>query len=272
MAFHSASFHWLIFIFALITALLLQILSNIANDYGDTKHGADNEARVGPKRMTQSGNISKEGMKRGMYVFILLSLVTGISLVLLSIANIGVLASIIMLGLGLIAITAAIAYTATDTPYGYSGWGDISVFIFFGILGVGGSYYLQIGKFDLLSLLPAAGFGLLSAGVLNVNNIRDIETDRLAKKKTIVVRIGLENGKTYHWILLLFGVALFSIYGYLNYHSMINYLFLLPALLFFKNGIGISKSKNAMEVMPYLKQLVISILIFTVSFIISLVI
>src|SRR5207249_4073135 len=155
----------------------LQILSNLANDYGDSRHGADNELRAGPKRAVQSGAISIKSIKVGVLVFALLSFFSGCLLLLYSLQNISYYAVMIFFMLGLIAIAASIAYTATKQPYGYRGWGDFSVFIFFGLLAVYGTFFLQTGMLITLALLPAAAMGFLSAAVLNVNNIRDIEAD-----------------------------------------------------------------------------------------------
>ena len=260
----------LIFALSFITAIILQILSNVANDYGDFKNGADNEKRVGPARMTQQKIISESEMKRGIIILVILSLICGLSLLAAALPKIGWLSAGILLGIGILSIIAAITYTASSKPYGYSGWGDLSVFIFFGLVGVCGPYYLETGTMNMMVCLPAAGIGLLSAGVLNVNNIRDYESDKDAGKKTIAVRLGLAIAKMYHWSILISAILLFFAFAYFSYQSTWHYLFFLPGLLLINNGIKVGKSKHAKEVVPLLKQLVIATLIFTLSFIISL--
>jgi 1,4-dihydroxy-2-naphthoate octaprenyltransferase len=249
-----------------ITAICLQILSNLANDYGDAKHGADNPERLGPKRMVQSGMISGEQIKAGVVIFMLLSLLSGCILLILSVKNIGYTGAMGLFLLGILAIAAAIAYTATKKPYGYRALGDFSVFIFFGLLAVAGSYYLQTGNLTPHLLLPATGMGLLSTGVLNINNIRDLEADEKANKKTIALHLGIRNAKFYHWILLLSGFVCFAAYMYLHLTSPYQYLFLIPGILLIINALGVQKSLQPQEINPSLKQLVISTLIFTISF------
>jgi 1,4-dihydroxy-2-naphthoate octaprenyltransferase len=250
----------------LLTAISLQILSNLANDYGDTRHGADNPERVGPKRMVQQGMISVDEIKKGVLIFTLISLLSGSFLLILSVKNIEVIGAMGLFVLGILAIAAAIAYTATKNPYGYRALGDLSVFIFFGLISVAGSYFLQTGVINAATLLPAIGMGLLCTGVLNINNIRDIEADAQANKTTVAVRLGLRKAKVYHWILLMAALICFACYMYLKGGWTGRYLFLIPGLLFFINAYGVSKSKQPQEINPYLKRLVLSILAFTISY------
>jgi 1,4-dihydroxy-2-naphthoate octaprenyltransferase len=266
LAYHSANFQYLIGVLSLVTALCLQILSNLANDYGDAKNGADNEKRTGPKRMVQSGLITIRAIKNCIIIFTFLSLVSGVSLIIISVENVGYHGAMVLFLLGIFAIGAAIAYTASRKPYGYRGLGDISVFIFFGLVAVLGSYYLQSGQLHPMVILPSMAMGLLCTGVLNVNNIRDIEADTLANKRTIPVKIGLKNAKLYHWMLMLAPIALFSSY---LVHYTTNYtqlIFMLPAVLFIVNGFGVSKSNTPEETNPYLKRLAIAILLFSISY------
>lgn len=200
-----------IFLLSLLTTFLLQILSNLANDYGDFQNGADNNLRTGPIRAVQSGQISSSEMKLLMIVFIVASLCSGI--LLLSIAF-GIFSTyfLLFLGLGLFCIAAAYYYTAGKKPYGYAGLGDISVFLFFGIIGVclGGFLYNQ--TFNLKSILPAFSIGFLSVAVLNLNNMRDIDADFLANKKTIPVRFGYIAAKYYQLLLVLLAFIFAVIY------------------------------------------------------------
>ena len=251
-------------VFSFITAVLLQILSNLANDYGDTKHGADTEARVGPKRMVHSGQISRNEIKAGIVVVMILSLLSGIILLLTSLDHIGYSGAMILFAIGIVAIVAAVAYTATPKPYGYMGLGDISVFLFFGIVAVAGSYYLQTGSVPALVWLPAIGMGMLCTAVLNINNIRDIESDNQTNKKTIPVKIGLRNAKIYHWILLMVPVFLCAAYG--ASHSNYWPIFIAPSFLFILNGWAVSKSKKPEDLVPLLKQLSLSIFFWALFF------
>jgi 1,4-dihydroxy-2-naphthoate octaprenyltransferase len=266
IAYSAGLFHPGIAALTLMTAICLQILSNLANDYGDTRHGADSEERSGPARMVQSGHISSRQIKGGILVFILLSLACGCFLLFLSLKNIGVKGAMSLFLLGLASIAAAIAYTASKKPYGYRGLGDLSVFIFFGLVAVYGSFFLQTGNWEGAILLPATGMGLLCAAVLNVNNVRDIEADARANKRTIAVQLGLNKAKIYHWSLLLSGIACFIVYIFEVYQNALQFLFLLPLLLFIWNGYGVWKSKTPQQINPYLKQLVLSIFFFTICF------
>ncbi|MGB0431936.1 MAG: 1,4-dihydroxy-2-naphthoate octaprenyltransferase, partial [Bacteroidia bacterium] len=174
LAFENNKFSILICVLSILTATFLQILSNFANDYGDFVNGADNDARIGPARAVQSGAISTKTMKTAIITTALLSLITGILLLWVSSKNVNLVWLLIMLASGLLAIAAAYKYTASKNPYGYKGYGDIAVFIFFGLLAVMGIYFLQTNSLNLTMLLPASAFGLLSTGVLNLNNMRDI--------------------------------------------------------------------------------------------------
>jgi 1,4-dihydroxy-2-naphthoate polyprenyltransferase len=263
------NFHPFIAALTFITAICLQILSNLANDYGDAKNGADSEVRTGPKRMVQSGLISLNQIKLGITVFMLLSLLCGVFLLVLSIENIGVKGAMVLFLLGLLAIGAAIGYTASRRPYGYRGLGDFSVFIFFGLIAVIGSFFLQTGSLPPSLFLPAIAMGLLCTAVLNINNIRDMEADEQANKITIPVKIGIKNAKVYHWMLLILPVVLFTIYMVIHMISNWQLLFLFPCILFIINGIGVAKSHQPVEINPYLKELVLSILLFTVVYGIS---
>ncbi len=186
----------------LLTAVLLQVLSNLANDYGDSLHGADDLTRVGPQRAVQSGLVTPNQMLRAVLLSAALAVLVGVALVVSALPVIGVPAVLLLLGLGAGAVWAAWAYTAGAEPYGYVGLGDAMVFLFFGPVAVLGTYYLQTGSLPWLYLLPAAACGLLAAAVLNVNNLRDLEGDRAAGKRTVPVRLGLRGGRLYHLGLL----------------------------------------------------------------------
>ncbi len=250
----------------ILTTLFLQILSNLANDYGDSVHGADHAERQGPKRAVQAGHISAGHMKTAIGVFSLLSLVSGLSLLWVSFGKEGIYLFLLFLALGLAAIWAAISYTNGPKPYGYAGLGDISVFIFFGLIAVLGTVFLQTQEFNVSHLLPAAACGFFATGVLNVNNIRDITSDKLAGKNSVPVRLGPDKARYYHWFLLIGGMA--CAIGFVLWRSIgtWQYLFILSFPFFIYNGIQVSKHRQPAALDPYLKQLSLSTLLFVFLF------
>lgn len=258
------SFRWDIFSLCILTTILLQILSNLANDYGDSIHGADHEERVGPTRAVQSGAISMTSMRTALYVFIILCLVSGITLLIVSFGW-NAKAIFFFLGLGLMSILAALAYTIGKRPYGYAGLGDVSVLIFFGLVGVMGSQYLFTQTLHWHLTMPALACGLFSVAVLNINNIRDIESDKKAGKLSLPVRMGRSRAVVYHWILLVFGIVAATIFTILNYQSAAQFLFLLTAPFLLINGFSVSR-KPSHELDPYLKQMALTTLLFVLLF------
>lgn len=260
----AGKFDILIFSLCCLTTIFLQVLSNLANDYGDSINGADHPARKGPMRAVQSGAISSAQMKNAVIFFVVLSLASGISLLLVSLGwNMKALS--LFFGLGILSIIAAIAYTVGKKPYGYSGLGDISVLIFFGLVGVMGSLYLFTHRILTMDILPAMSCGLFSIAVLNINNIRDIESDKIAGKYSIPVRIGKQNASRYHWFLLTGGTGCSILYVVLNFQSAVQFMFLLSLPLFLINARAVS-SKPSAELDPYLKQMAMSTLLFVILF------
>lgn len=220
-------FNLTICIYALLTTVFLQVLSNLSNDLGDSLKGTDNDSRQGPTRAMQTNLITKREMIGMIVVFILLSTFSGILLIYNSFDNLFNKDGIYMLVLGGLAIIAAIKYTLGKHAYGYIGLGDIFVFIFFGLASVFGTFYLYTGIFDPIILMPASSIGLLSIGVLNLNNIRDIENDKVCGKITIPVRIGERRAKNYHYFLIGMSGVLMILYV-LFIGSEYFYLLLLP--------------------------------------------
>lgn len=208
LALQAQLFNPLIFSLALITALLLQILSNLANDYGDALSGADNQARVGPTRAMQTGLISQGSMKNAIILTTALCFISGLSLLVVALGS-DLQSWLLFLLFGLLAIIAAISYTMGKLAYGYYALGDLAVFIFFGLLGVAGSYYLYGLTFNSGLLLPACSIGTLSVAVLNINNMRDMYSDNAANKTTLVVLWGRKSAFIYH-LLLVFTAPLFA--------------------------------------------------------------
>ncbi len=258
------AFRWDIFLFSVLTTIFLQILSNLANDYGDSIHGADSADRKGPFRAVQSGAISLGQMKAAIIIFIGLCLASGISLLLISF-GLNWNAILFFFGLGVFSILAAIAYTVGKKPYGYAGLGDFSVLIFFGLIGVVGSNYLFTKQFNWMLIFPALSCGFFSIGVLNINNIRDIESDRKAGKYSIPVRMGHDNAIRYHWFLILAGIVSASMFVIINYSSPSQLLFVWSIPLFIRNGFAVQR-KPAEALDPYLKQMALSTLFFVLLF------
>ncbi len=253
---------FIVLVLCISTTIFLQVLSNLANDLGDSINGADHAQRKGPQRTVQSGAISIKAMKRAVIIFVLLSLVSGIGLVVYTFAN-DWKSILSFLGIGLLAILAAIAYTIGKKPYGYAGLGDMAVLIFFGFVGVLGSYYLFTRTLSLDLVLPALTCGLLAVAVLNVNNIRDIESDRTAGKLSIPVRIGKQNAIIYHWILLFTALLSALIFSLMHLTSYLQFLYFLAIPLIVITGRNVA-DKDHLD--PYLKKTALSAFLFVLLF------
>jgi 1,4-dihydroxy-2-naphthoate octaprenyltransferase len=266
LAASTGQFSWPVALLSVLTTTLLQILSNFANDYGDAVNGKDTELREGPIRAVHSGSIPASVMLRAIIVFSALSLVSGISLLTIALRGAPANTFWVFLGIGIACIIAAITYTAGKRPYGYVGLGDLSVLIFFGWVGVLGSSYLHTHVWNWDLLLPATSCGLFAVAVLNINNIRDIESDRATGKNSIPVRLGREKAVRYHWAILSIGMLCVLIYTIQHFSNYTSLLFLLSFPLFIKNGLAISRLKKASELDPYLKQMALSTLLFVVLF------
>ncbi len=249
---HYDAFSTSVLVLALLTAVLLQILSNLANDLGDHQHGTDNKDRVGPQRAVQSGAITPGQMKRAMVICGTLAFISGCVLIT---SALGLsITTLVFLVIGLAAIGAAVKYTFGSNPYGYSGLGDISVFLFFGIVGVCGTYFLHARSIHPLVLPPAIAFGLLSSGVLNVNNMRDIHNDAASGKRTLVVRMGSAKAKWYHTFLVAGGLAALVIFAWMMLRWQ-TWLFLLvvPGFIIHLKKIWTAPEPRALD--PQLKVL-----------------
>ena len=250
--------------FTLLTAILLQILSNFANDYGDAVSGVDSTQRKGPDRMVQSGAITKRAMRNALIFLSILTLISGLSLLSIVFPENWKLL-LIFLAIGLAAIGAAIKYTVGKNPYGYAGFGDVFVFIFFGIVAVAGTFFLQTRSIDWLVFLPASSLGFFAVGVLNVNNIRDIDSDKKAGKYSIPVRLGKKKAEKYHAQILSLGLLLSTSFVLLDFDKPIELGFLLTIPLFIKN-IRAVIVRSGSDLNPYLKQMVLSTLLFSLLF------
>jgi len=266
LAASNDGFRWSVFGLAALTTVLLQIMSNMANDYGDFVNGKDTAERIGPKRMVQSGEITPKIMLRGIIVIGILCVISGFALILIGTAGMDITNLLIFGVLGLAAIAAAIKYTVGKNPYGYRGLGDIFVFIFFGLVGVIGTYFLHTQSFRWDILLPASAIGFLSTGVLNMNNMRDYEADKNAGKTTIVVAMGVKKAAYYHLFLVAGAVLLAVIYTLLNYHSVGQWLFVLSFPILFLNLKKVFTYKDALQLYPELPRLSMASLVFAVTF------
>ncbi|GAB2559354.1 1,4-dihydroxy-2-naphthoate polyprenyltransferase [Spirosoma areae] len=266
LAFADRHFSWSVALLAVLTTIFLQVLSNFANDYGDAVSGKDTELRVGPRRAVATGDITKEAMLRGIILMAALSLICGVGLLVIAFANAGPTVFWVFLGLGLLSIGAAIGYTNGKRPYGYAGFGDIAVLIFFGWVGVLGTYFLHTLTFNPSLLLPATSVGLFATGVLNVNNIRDIETDTLTGKRSIPARLGLPLAIRYHWGLLITGMACAVAYSFLTDAAWFSYVYILAFPLFILNGRAVATHKRPVELNARLGQLALTTLLFVVLF------
>ncbi|QHM72931.1 1,4-dihydroxy-2-naphthoate polyprenyltransferase [Mixta intestinalis] len=264
LAWWQHHFSLIIALLCFLTSGLLQVLSNLANDYGDALKGSDSSERLGPLRGIQKGAITLPQLRRGMVLVAGLALLCGIMLISRACHTLGDVLSFLVLGA--LAVVAAIAYTVGKKPYGYLGLGDLSVLIFFGWLGVGGSFYLQSHNLPLLVLLPATACGLLAAAVLNINNLRDIETDRQCGKMTLAVRLGADNARRYHALLLGSALLCFAVFAWAGQQGWGRWLFLLVIPLLWQQGHYILHHKTPQAMRPMLEKTVKAALLTNILF------
>jgi len=257
-------FNWQLFGFAILTTLGLQVLSNFANDYGDGMKGTDNEDRIGPKRAIQSGVISPEAMKRAIIITSILTFISALLLIYFAFGEAYIWYSIFFIVLGLLAIASAIRYTVGDTAYGYRGFGDFFVFVFFGLVSTLGVNFLYSKEVDYKLLLPAIAVGFLSVGVLNLNNMRDEASDRKAGKNTIVVKIGGAKAKIYHYFLIISAMVLVLIFAILKDFNFDQYIFLIAYFPLIRHLITVSKNTEPRALDPELKKLALSTFLLSV--------
>ena len=263
LAHHHGSFDIYVFVIAIILTICLQILSNLANDYGDGVKGTDNENRVGPERAVQSGAISEEEMMLGIKNNILIVVGLAVALIYTSFGVSHLFLSLLFFLLAGLSIYAAITYTVGQKAYGYRGLGDIFVFIFFGLVSVGGSYLLFVKHIDHHIFLPAIALGLLSAGVLNLNNMRDIESDEASNKMTLAVKLGKKKAKYYHFFLIASAIIVSLIFGVLYFSSFYNLLFFIAYIPLSFHIHKISKAKAPNDFDSQLKVLALTTFLFS---------
>lgn len=258
LAEYNGFFNWSIFVLALLTTLSLQILSNLANDYGDGVKGTDNHERIGPQRAIQSGEITPEKMLDAIKINILITIGLALLLILSAFGSKHFLLGLLFFGIGLVSIYAAIKYTVGSNAYGYRGLGDLFVFVFFGLVSVIGGYILFSKQLDHVVFLPAFTIGLLSVAVLNLNNLRDINSDRNANKNTLIVKMGFENGKIYHYFLVGSAIVLSALFGILYYTSVFNLIFFIAYIPLIKHLIVVKNNTEPKLLDPELKKLALS--------------
>ena len=232
----------LVVLFAALTAILLQVLSNLANDYGDFKKGTDGANRVGPQREMQSGAITEKEMRRGLAITAALCLISG-GLLVFVFSELTWQEWAVFATLGVAAILAALLYTLGKRPYGYRGLGDLFCFLFFGWAAVAGTFYLATKTLDFSVLLPASAMGFLSNAVLNINNMRDYENDKASGKNSLVVKLGLQKAFVYHCLLIVGAFVCLTVFLVLKHTPYYTYAFWLVFPLFLKDLVAIKKTK-----------------------------
>lgn len=257
-------FNWKLFAFAILTTLGLQILSNFANDYGDGIKGTDNEDRVGPKRTIQSGVITPKDMKRAIILTSGMTLLSAIYLIYLAFGAHNLGYSLFYLILGITAIASAIRYTVGNSAYGYRGFGDVFVFVFFGLVSTLGVNFLYSKQLDAILILPATAIGFLSVAVLNLNNMRDEASDRKSGKNTLVVKMGIENAKKYHYFLVVGAMFLVLVFAVVSNFNFDQYLFLLAFIPLVKHLITVRKNQNSKLLDPELKKVALSTFVLSI--------
>ncbi|MBT8210879.1 MAG: 1,4-dihydroxy-2-naphthoate octaprenyltransferase [Eudoraea sp.] len=254
-----------IFLLALLTTLGFQITSNFANDYGDGIKGTDNEDRIGPSRALQSGALSKKELEWGVGISIIISLLLAATLLYTAFGTTAPQYLLLFGALAIFSIWAAVRYTVGARAYGYSGLGDLFVFLFFGLLSVLGSMFLYTKSLHLMAWLPAITIGTLSTAVLNLNNLRDAASDIKAGKRTLVVKLGYENGRYYHAFLI--GLALLSLFIYdLQFSTWYAYLNLIVFIPLGIHLIKVLRVSNPAKLDPELKKLALSTFLLALLF------
>ena len=263
LAMSDGLFNGVIFSLAILTTIGFQVISNFANDYGDGVKGTD-AIRIGEERMVSSGKISPKQMKKAILISVILTIIFALFLIYESfgLSNFGY--SLLFFVLGIVSIVAAIKYTVGDLAYGYSGFGDIFVFLFFGLLSVLGSYFLFTKEIYFLLTLPAISIGLLSTAVLNLNNMRDYQNDKKSKKNTIVVKIGLKVAKRYHYSLLLLSFISAVSYVVLTFTKTVQFIFLLAYIPLVIHALFVYNNKEELRLDAELKKVALSTFLFSV--------
>ena len=254
-----------IFWLAILTTIGFQVLSNFANDYGDGIKGSDKN-RQGEARMVASGAITPKQMKFAMIVTTVITLIVALFLIYTAFGKEDFGYSVLFFLLGIASIAAAIKYTVGNSAYGYSGFGDVFVFLFFGLLSVVGSYFLYTKNIHFTIFLPGFSIGLLSVAVLNLNNMRDQIEDKKNSKNTLVVKLGSQKAKVYHFLLIIFALIFALLYSVLHYKSPIQFIYLIAFIPLFKNMVVVAKNIIFSELDSELKKVALSTFLFAILF------
>ncbi|NEV93509.1 1,4-dihydroxy-2-naphthoate octaprenyltransferase [Psychroflexus sp. YR1-1] len=268
LAFPYGEFDSDIFWLAMLTTLGLQVLSNFANDYGDGVKGTDNAERIGPMRALQSGVITDKEMKKGIILTSVVTALLALTLIYVSFGKDDFLLSLAFVALGASAILAAIKYTVGRSAFGYKGLGDVFVFIFFGLVSVLGVHFLMTKQVNVWLLLPAVSIGLLSSAVLNLNNMRDENSDKNADKKTLVVLFGKQFAKIYHFSLIILAFLSLLVFLILRLDSEPLWI-LTPLLAFVPLAVHLKKVsayKDPKVLDPELKKVALSTFALSITF------
>lgn len=255
---YNGFFKWSVFILAILTTLALQVLSNFANDYGDGIKGTDSQNRIGPERAIQSGKISPNQMLLAIRTNILIIIALVFLLLLAAFGVRYIFYTIIFFTLAAISIYASVKYTVGSNAYGYKGLGDMFVFVFFGLVSAIGCYFLYARQIDHVIILPACAIGLLSVAVLNLNNMRDVNSDRDANKNTLVVKMGLKNAKKYHFFLIITAMILIAVFILLYYWSPFNLMALVVFIPLIKHLKRVKNLEHVANFDPELKVVALS--------------
>ncbi len=263
-AYYNGVFKITVFVLALLVTLSLQILSNLANDYGDGVKGTDNNNRIGPERAIQSGKITAAQMRVAIQINTIIAIILILVLIVLSFGLANFFYSISFLILGILSIYAAIKYTVGTSAYGYRALGDLMVFIFFGLLSVMGTYFLYAKQLDYILVLPACTIGLLSAGVLNLNNMRDIVSDKSSNKITVAVLLGWSKAKVYHSILILSAILLTIVFSVMYYSTPLHVIFMITYIPLIKHLKYVKVTNSPKQLDSQLKVLALTTFVFSV--------
>ena len=258
LAFYNGLFDLTVFVLAILTTISLQVLSNLANDYGDGLKGTDNEDRIGPERAIQSGVITPIEMFKAIRINVLIVIVLVISTVFRAFGIEKVGYALFFMLLGALAVYAAIKYTVGKSAYGYRSLGDLMVFLFFGLLSVIGSYFLFAHRIDHVTLLPACAIGLLSVAVLNLNNMRDMDSDKASDKITVALKLGWKKAKAYQLFLVSGALILVLLFGLLYYTSPFNLIFLIAFIPLIRHLIFVKRAEQPSALDSQLKVVALS--------------
>ena len=262
----SGHFSWFIFVLCIVTTLSLQILSNIANDYGDIISGADNDKRIGPARALQKGEISMIEMKRMIYFFISLSAITGLALVYSGTRLLNFSYTLLFISAGLAAIAAAVKYTVGHKPYGYRAMGDLFVLIFFGPVGTMGSFFLHSGFIQWDIIFPSLATGLMSVAVLNLNNMRDMENDNRSGKLTLAGILGPFKSRIYHAFIIIASISASLVYTCINYSGINQLIYTVVFIPLIFNLISVINNREPSLLDKELKKVALAALSYSILF------